>query len=75
MLLRVTGPRERIVQFRPYDSEDRLLATNAERLTWDEDAGLWDAQFRSSGQPARVELVVAREQDTISYPFAVEASQ
>ena len=69
VLLHLTGPRERLVQFRPYDVQGQLLATNAERLTWDEDQGLWRASFRSSGQPARVDIVVAREQETVAYPF------
>ncbi len=71
--LRLDGPRERLVQFIPFDAAGTQRATNAVQVDWDDEAKLWEASFRVDGRPARVDIVVAVDQQVIEYDFDLEA--
>ena len=70
--LELTGPRKRLVQFIPRDSQGVALATSGVRLEPGEAADHWRASLRSSGRPATLEVVYAEQQDEKVYDYRLE---
>ena len=71
----MTAARDRLVQFVPYDADGNVLATNGERLQATETDGVWIGSVKTSGAPARLDVVFAMSQERIEYPFDVRVTE
>ena len=52
-----------------------MLATNAERLEATDQDGIWAGSVRTSGRPARLDIVFAKSQERLTYPFDVAVKE
>ena len=75
LVLRITGQRDRLVQFVPRDSAGKPLATNAAHLEPGKEPDTRKGSVRVSGVPATRDIVFATRQDVIRYPYTLRLTR